>query len=183
MAAYVLVEMSSPRERARTVAALWRRTKQVLVLVEPGTPAGSATVRAARTQVSSRTHQQLRACTAWPGSIPAAAQQLTRHRLQVIMLQRSTHCLQAMALCDSHAMLKGVFLDAAWSCRCWSRPRANVMWSHPAHMTVSAPWTARNPGATSRSASSAAYCNGQPRSVKGAELCECQHICTFRLCQ
>ena len=51
MAAYVLVELASPQERARTVAELWRRTKGVLVLVEPGTPAGSAAVRAARSQV------------------------------------------------------------------------------------------------------------------------------------
>ena len=51
VAAYVLVELASPQERTRVVANLWRHTKEVLVLVEPGTPAGSAAVRAARAQV------------------------------------------------------------------------------------------------------------------------------------
>lgn len=49
-AVYVLCEMD-PALRQRTVAALWRRAGKALVLLEPGTPAGSATIRAARQQV------------------------------------------------------------------------------------------------------------------------------------
>ena len=51
MAAYVLVEMRSSHERASVVAELWRHTRDVLILIEPGTPAGSAAIRAARSQV------------------------------------------------------------------------------------------------------------------------------------
>ena len=51
VAAYVLVEMRSSQERASMVAELWRHTQDVLILIEPGTPAGSAAVRAARSQV------------------------------------------------------------------------------------------------------------------------------------
>lgn len=58
MASYVLVEVATPKERARIVAELWRRTKQALVLVEPGTPAGSAAVRAARAQVRALASKQ-----------------------------------------------------------------------------------------------------------------------------
>ena len=50
VAAYVLVELRGSHERARVVSELWRHTKDVLVLIEPGTPAGSAAVRAARSQ-------------------------------------------------------------------------------------------------------------------------------------
>ena len=49
-AAYVLCELA-PGEVHRLVAALWKRTEHTLVLIEPGTPAGSATIRAARQQV------------------------------------------------------------------------------------------------------------------------------------
>ena len=51
VAAYVLVEMRSSHERASIVAELWRHARDVLILVEPGTPAGSAAIRAARSQV------------------------------------------------------------------------------------------------------------------------------------
>jgi hypothetical protein len=54
VAAYVLGELGGPGERARAVAALWARTAGALVLLEPGTPAGSAAVRDARAQVSAR---------------------------------------------------------------------------------------------------------------------------------
>ena len=65
VAAYVLVELAGPQQRARVVADLWRHTKDVLVLVEPGTPAGSAAVRAARSQVNPVLWQALR-CDASP---------------------------------------------------------------------------------------------------------------------
>lgn len=51
VAGYVLGELGGEKERARAVAALWARTGGALVLVEPGTPAGSAAVRDARAQV------------------------------------------------------------------------------------------------------------------------------------
>ena len=51
VAAYVLGELAGYAERRRVVDALWAHTKDVLVLVEPGTPVGSAHVREARTQV------------------------------------------------------------------------------------------------------------------------------------
>jgi len=54
VAAYVLGELGGPGERARAVAALWARTGGALVLLEPGTPAGSAAVRDARAQVRAR---------------------------------------------------------------------------------------------------------------------------------
>ena len=54
VASYVLGEARSPSERRRLVDALWRRTGGMLVLVEPGTPVGSANVREARAQVGSR---------------------------------------------------------------------------------------------------------------------------------
>ena len=50
-ASYVLTEMLSDAERQQAVDMLWRQTKDVLVLLEPGTPSGSAYVRRARTQV------------------------------------------------------------------------------------------------------------------------------------
>lgn len=51
VASYVLTEMQSDAERQQAVDMLWRQTKDVLVLLEPGTPSGSAYVRHARTQV------------------------------------------------------------------------------------------------------------------------------------
>ena len=51
VASYVLTEMQSDAERQQAVDMLWRQTKDVLVLVEPGTPSGSAYVRQARSQV------------------------------------------------------------------------------------------------------------------------------------
>ncbi|KAK2080755.1 hypothetical protein QBZ16_000609 [Prototheca wickerhamii] len=52
-AGYVLCELSSAEERARVVAELWARVRPggVLLLVEPGTPAGSHNILAARAQV------------------------------------------------------------------------------------------------------------------------------------
>lgn len=51
VASYVLTEMQSDAERQQAVDMLWRQTKDVLVLLEPGTPSGSSYVRHARTQV------------------------------------------------------------------------------------------------------------------------------------
>ena len=51
VASYVLTEMHSDAARQQAVDMLWRQTKDVLVLLEPGTPSGSAFVRRARTQV------------------------------------------------------------------------------------------------------------------------------------
>ncbi len=51
VASYVLTEMQSDAARQQAVDMLWRQTKDVLVLLEPGTPSGSAYVRHARTQV------------------------------------------------------------------------------------------------------------------------------------
>ena len=51
VASYVLTEMQSDAARQQAIDMLWRQTKDVLVLVEPGTPSGSAYVRSARTQV------------------------------------------------------------------------------------------------------------------------------------
>lgn len=53
VASYVLTEMQSDAARQQAVDMLWRQTKDVLVLIEPGTPSGSAHVRHARTQVLS----------------------------------------------------------------------------------------------------------------------------------
>lgn len=53
VASYVLAELRSPAERRKVVQALWERTRGLLLLVEPGTPIGSANVREARTQVLS----------------------------------------------------------------------------------------------------------------------------------
>ena len=57
VAAYTLGELPSEQARKRAVADLWACTKEVLVLVEAGTPTGSTTVRAARQQVHIRTAQ------------------------------------------------------------------------------------------------------------------------------
>lgn len=51
VASYVLAELRSPAERRRIVQKLWQRTRGLLLLVEPGTPIGSANVREARAQV------------------------------------------------------------------------------------------------------------------------------------
>jgi len=53
VASYVLAELRTPGERRRAVAQLWGRTspRGALLLVEPGTPIGSANVREARTQI------------------------------------------------------------------------------------------------------------------------------------
>ncbi len=58
VASYVLAELRSPAERRRVVQSLWERTRGLLLLVEPGTPVGSANVREARTQASSHTTPQ-----------------------------------------------------------------------------------------------------------------------------
>ena len=50
VAAYVLCEMA-PQDRLQAIKALWRQASQALVLIEPGTPSGSAVIRAARQQV------------------------------------------------------------------------------------------------------------------------------------
>lgn len=68
VASYVLTEMSSDAARQQAVDMLWRQTKDVLVLIEPGTPSGSAHVRHARTQVlsggsSSSALKQSQKCT------------------------------------------------------------------------------------------------------------------------
>lgn len=51
VASYVIGELRSESERRRVVDALWQRTGGVLVLLEPGTPVGSANIREARAQV------------------------------------------------------------------------------------------------------------------------------------
>lgn len=50
VASYVLTELP-PSELASFVAALWQKTQHVLLLVEPGTPAGYSRLMAARTQL------------------------------------------------------------------------------------------------------------------------------------
>lgn len=51
-AAYVIGELSSDEERRRVVDTLWASTGELLVLIEPGTPVGSAHILEARRQVS-----------------------------------------------------------------------------------------------------------------------------------
>lgn len=53
VAAYVIGEILSPLDRRMLVRELWQNTRDVLVLIEPGTPSGFAHIRQARTQVSS----------------------------------------------------------------------------------------------------------------------------------
>ena len=50
VAAYSVGELAQGRERRQMVQELWRRTGDILVIIEPGTPSGSALVRAAREQ-------------------------------------------------------------------------------------------------------------------------------------
>jgi ribosomal protein RSM22 (predicted rRNA methylase) len=47
VAAYALAEVPADKQ-ARAITALWAAARQMLVLVEPGTPAGFARLRAAR---------------------------------------------------------------------------------------------------------------------------------------
>jgi ribosomal protein RSM22 (predicted rRNA methylase) len=51
VASYALGETLAPAERRRLVDSLWQHTSGVLVLIEPGTPSGSANIRQARSQV------------------------------------------------------------------------------------------------------------------------------------
>ncbi|GAB4820160.1 hypothetical protein N2152v2_007206 [Parachlorella kessleri] len=51
VAAYVLGELRTDEQRRKAVEELWQRTDGLLVLVEPGTPAGFAHIIAARSQV------------------------------------------------------------------------------------------------------------------------------------
>lgn len=69
VASYVLTEMRSDAERQQAVDMLWRQTKDVLVLLEPGTPSGSSYVRHARTQVQEYTCS---ACSDAQGSLSPA---------------------------------------------------------------------------------------------------------------
>jgi ribosomal protein RSM22 (predicted rRNA methylase) len=61
VASYVLGELSEG-DRATTVAALWRRAAGALLLVEPGTPAGFARLRAARTALLAEGARMLAPC-------------------------------------------------------------------------------------------------------------------------
>ncbi|BDA42580.1 probable methyltransferase-like protein 17, mitochondrial at N-terminal half [Coccomyxa sp. Obi] len=56
--AYVLGELESEQERRDIVNTLWACTKDLLVLVEPGTPAGSANILEARRQVLEASMQE-----------------------------------------------------------------------------------------------------------------------------
>jgi len=51
IASYVLTELEGPKERLAMVKALWDLTSDVLVLIEPGTPVGSANCREARAKL------------------------------------------------------------------------------------------------------------------------------------
>ena len=51
VAAYVLSELPTEAERRTIVDQLWAHSSDVIVLVEPGTPTGSANIRQARAQV------------------------------------------------------------------------------------------------------------------------------------
>ena len=52
VASYSLGELPNAAEQRRALKALWDATEDILVLIEPGTPSGSAFVRSARSQVS-----------------------------------------------------------------------------------------------------------------------------------
>ena len=51
VAAYVLSELPTEAARRVVVDQLWTHSSDVIVLVEPGTPTGSANIRQARAQV------------------------------------------------------------------------------------------------------------------------------------
>lgn len=53
LASYSFGELSGPREQRQALKAMWQATDDMLVIIEPGTPAGSGLVRAARAQVQS----------------------------------------------------------------------------------------------------------------------------------
>ncbi|GBG67858.1 hypothetical protein CBR_g978 [Chara braunii] len=60
IASYVLGEVDGDYERMGVVRRLWSHTKDLLVLVEPGTPQGSATIRQARSLVLQMEKKRLR---------------------------------------------------------------------------------------------------------------------------
>lgn len=51
VASYVLTELSGDKERRNLIKGLWELTDGMLILVEPGTPVGSANCREARTLI------------------------------------------------------------------------------------------------------------------------------------
>lgn len=53
LASYSFGELAGPSEQRQALKAMWQATADILVIVEPGTPAGSGLVRAARAQVES----------------------------------------------------------------------------------------------------------------------------------
>ena len=62
LASYVLAEIAPPAQQ-RTVAKLWAATSDVLLLIEPGTPAGFERIRAARAQLIEQGAHVLAPCT------------------------------------------------------------------------------------------------------------------------
>uniref|UniRef100_A0A383V6H0 Uncharacterized protein n=1 Tax=Tetradesmus obliquus TaxID=3088 RepID=A0A383V6H0_TETOB len=71
VASYVLGEVASPQQRAELVRHLWSLTSGLLVLVEPGTPAGHANILEARDAVL--LHEARRAAKLHRRSTAAAA--------------------------------------------------------------------------------------------------------------
>lgn len=55
LASYSFGELATPSEQRQALKAMWQATSDILVLVEPGTPAGSGLIRAARAQVACST--------------------------------------------------------------------------------------------------------------------------------
>ena len=53
LVSYSFGELAGPSEQRQALKAMWQATADILVIVEPGTPAGSGLVRAARAQVES----------------------------------------------------------------------------------------------------------------------------------
>ncbi|KAH9300803.1 hypothetical protein KI387_012386, partial [Taxus chinensis] len=51
IASYVLGEIPSSRERITVARQLWSLTRDILVLIEPGTPEGSSTIRQIRSHI------------------------------------------------------------------------------------------------------------------------------------
>lgn len=51
LASYSFGELETPSEQRQALKAMWQATSDILIIVEPGTPAGSGLVRAARAQV------------------------------------------------------------------------------------------------------------------------------------